>query len=195
MAIINHNRIPTDGQLIAKARIDPAAFAELYQQHYESIFRYCVHRLFDKTAAEDVTSTVFLKVLENLDRFEGNDRNFRNWLYKIATNTANAYLRKSARKNRLFPRIADDNYKDKAAIDHLNNQREEELADLKKAILSLKPKYQTIVSLRYFDNMELNDIAEILDSSPATVRSQLSRALTRLRKKMGVAEDRSRSGG
>ena len=59
----------SSAKLIATARTDPDAFAVLYQQHYEAVYRYCVHRLFDRSAAEDVTSTVFLKVVESFHRF------------------------------------------------------------------------------------------------------------------------------
>jgi RNA polymerase sigma-70 factor (ECF subfamily) len=50
-----------------------------------------VHRLFERQAAEDVTSDVFLKAVENIHRFKGNEKQFRNWLYRIATNAINNY--------------------------------------------------------------------------------------------------------
>jgi RNA polymerase sigma factor (sigma-70 family) len=46
----------------------------------------------------------------------------------------------------------------------------------------LKPRYQTIITLRFFENLKLTEIAEVLASSPGTVRSQLARALAKLRK-------------
>ena len=74
-----------DGQLITEARSNPAAFALLYRRHYDAIFKYCVHRLFDRHMAEDITSQVFLKVVEKFYSFKGNQQQFRNWLYKIET--------------------------------------------------------------------------------------------------------------
>ena len=62
----------------------------------------------------------------------------------------------------------------------------EKLALLKQAMLALKPRYQTIITLRFFENMKLIEIAEVLGSSPGTVRSQLSRALAKLRKQLIV---------
>jgi RNA polymerase sigma-70 factor (ECF subfamily) len=53
--------------------------------------------------------------------------------------------------------------------------------------LSLKPKYQAVIALRYFENMKLIEIAEVLDQKPATTRSILSRALDKLRKKFKAA--------
>ena len=55
---------------------------------------------------------------------------------------------------------------------------------LKKAVLALQPKYQTVITWRFFEKMRLVEIAEVLNQNPATIRSQLSRALKRLRKEL-----------
>ena len=172
--------VDTDSQLIARARSDATAFVQLYRRHYEAVFRYCVHRLFERHAAEDVTSEVFLKVVESFHSFKGNEQQFRNWLYRIATNAVNEHLRKTARQSVLL----------KAACEQAGNEvancREscEKVAVLREAMLSLKPRYQAIITLRFFENLKLTEIAEVLGSSPGTVRSQLARALAKLRKKL-----------
>jgi len=170
--------------LIARARSDPEAFAALYRQHYEEVFRYCVHRLFERSAAEDVTSTVFLKVVENLHRFEGNGRSFRNWLFRIATNAANEHLRKTRRRANLLKGAARDIACAYADPTNPSDPAGENEAVLKQALLALKERYQAIIALRFFENLSVSEIAGILGGSPATVRSQLSRALTALRKAM-----------
>jgi len=48
-------------------------------------------------------------------------------------------------------------------------------------MLALKPRYQTIIALRFFENLKLTEIAEVLGSSPGTVRSQMARAIAKLR--------------
>ncbi|GAH04532.1 unnamed protein product, partial [marine sediment metagenome] len=55
-------------------------------------------------------------------------------------------------------------------------------------MFELKPRYQTIITLRFFENLKLTEIAEVLGSSPGTVRSQLARALAKLRKKINAGE-------
>ena len=91
--------VDKENQLVTQARYDSTAFVRLYRRHYDAIFRYCVHRLFERTAAEDVTSEVFLRVVEKFEYFNGSEKQFRNWLYTIATNAVNNHLRKSARRN------------------------------------------------------------------------------------------------
>jgi RNA polymerase sigma-70 factor (ECF subfamily) len=171
-----------DSELVTQARSNRTAFVQLYRRYYDAIFRYCVHRLFDRTAAEDVTSEVFLKMVEKFHRFRGADTQFRNWLFRIATNAVNQHLRRVNCRNRLL----------RAAREQTNNVAadcegsSEKLALLKEVILSLKPRYQTIITLRFYENMKLIEIAEILGSSPGTVRSQLTRALAKLRTKMNT---------
>jgi len=172
--------VDEDNGLVIQARSDRAAFVQLYRRHYDVIFRYCAHRLFDRAAAEDVTSEVFLKMVENFYSFRGNDAQFRNWLYRIATNAVNNHMRKTNRRKSLL----------KTACEQANDQTTDceessrKLVLMQEAMLSLKPRYQTIITLRFFENLKMIEIAEVLGSSPGTVRSQLARALAKLRAKM-----------
>lgn len=182
ISIDKNSNASNDGKLIAKARSDPAAFATLYRRHYDPVFRYCMHRLFERQTAEDVTSSVFLRVVENFVDFKGTERQFRNWLYTIATNACNDHLRKTARRNTLLK----TNYRPDSKTGSADTSAER-LALLKQAVFSLKPKYQTIITLRFFENLKLTEIAEVLESGPGTVRSQLARALAKLRKNIAAA--------
>ena len=61
-------------------------------------------------------------------------------------------------------------------------------AVIKKAILELKPEEQAIVTMRFFENMKTEEIAEVVGTSASTVRSQLSRAMEKLRKHISSAQ-------
>ena len=169
--------------LIKQACSDRAAFARLYRMHYEMVFRYCCRRLFNRHAAEDVTSTVFLRVMSRIGLFEGSSKGFRNWLYRIATNAVNDHLRAMKRRTDTVGVIAGQHCGHHASI---GGPGQDDLA-VKQAILDLKPKYQTVITLHYLEKMKLIEIAETLGQNPATVRSQLSRALNQLRKKLKAA--------
>jgi RNA polymerase sigma-70 factor (ECF subfamily) len=171
--------------LIKRAGSDPDAFARLYRLHYDSVFRYCSHRLFNRQSAEDVTSTVFFKAINAIKSFKGNSKDFRNWLYRIATNAANDHLRSAVKRKEAIRIVSDNIRSDRHVIasDDLSDKK----VLLKQALLSLKPKYQTVIALRYFENMKLTEIAEVLNQKPATIRSIRSRALSKLRKKLKAA--------
>ena len=90
-------------ELVCRARTDADALGQLYELYYERILRFCVHRLFNRTVAEDVTSAIFLDVARKMCDFKGkSEDDFRRWLYTIASNHANGYIRKSLRRKAIF---------------------------------------------------------------------------------------------
>jgi len=173
--------------LIERACSDPDAFAQLYLSHYDDVFHYCIRRLFYLHCAEDVTSTVFFKVMHNLNSFDGKADDFRSWLLRIATNAVNDHLRDAKRRADAIQRVVRNTRAESACVKSSDDKLLEKKALLKRAILSLNPKYQTIIALRFFENMKLTEIAACLGKNPSTVRSWLSRATTRLRKKLNTA--------
>ena len=173
--------------LIQRACSDPDAFAQLYLLHYNDVFHYCLRRLFDRHSAEDVTSTVFFKVMHYLSSFDGKVNDFRNWLLRIATNAVNDHLRNSKRRADVIRKVVRNTRAKSDFVIPSNNKLLEKKALLKQAILSIKPKYQTVITLRFFENMKLTEIAACLGKNPSTVRSWLSRATEKLRKKLNTA--------
>lgn len=173
-------------EIVVRARVEAEALSHLYEMYYERIFRFCVHRLFIKEAAEDVTSTVFLKVASGIRSFKGrSERDFRNWLYAIAANQANAYIRKASRRKRLLAEAASSLTAKTADSDE--NSSEPDWPTLYAAILKLKPEHQTIITLRFFENMDYEQIAQILDARKETLRVTVHRILGKLRKHLHTA--------
>ncbi len=168
-----------DDDLVLRARTQADALGRLYELHYGPILRFCVHRLFIKEIAEDVTSTVFLEVARGIRRFTGRtEQDFRNWLYAIAANQANAYIRKTSRRKKLLAEAA----RSMRVFESTEESSEPDWPRLYAAILKLKPKHQTIVTLRFFENLRYEQIAQILNVKEATLRVTLHRILDKLRK-------------
>ena len=123
---------------------------------------------------------VFLAVARRIGSFAGRtEADFRNWLYRITANQTNAYLRKTSRRNKLLAQAG----RSMTAID-TNNTDDSPRPDwpsLYQAILKLKPKQQTIVTLRFFENLDFDQIGQILGVKSATVRVTLHRILAKLR--------------
>jgi len=173
--------------LIQQACSDRTAFAMLYRMHYERVFRYCCRRLFNRHEAEDVTSTVFFRIMRTISTFEGNSDGFRNWLYRIATNAVNDHLKTAKRRAEAIRNAAQEHGHGHAFAAESDKELQKKNLAVKQAILGLKPKYQTVITLRFFEKMKLIEIAEILGQNPATIRTQLARALSKLRKELRAA--------
>ena len=166
--------------LVLKARTQAHALGRLYELYYERIFRFCVHRLFNKEIAEDVTSTVFLEVARTIRSFKGRtEADFQNWLYAIAANQANAYIRKTSRRKKLLEETS-GSMTASAAVS-TDKSSEQDWPRLYEAILKLKPQHQTIVTLRFFENLKYEQLAQILNVKEVTVRVTLHRILNELR--------------
>ncbi|MCL5278586.1 MAG: sigma-70 family RNA polymerase sigma factor [Planctomycetes bacterium] len=166
-------------ELVVLAKTQAGALGKLYELYYDRIFRFCAHRLFNRTTAEDVTSSVFLTVARTMRDFKGRtEQDFRSWIYTIAANQANAHIRKTVRRKRLL----------RNALGHREAEEEASAAawsrldwpTLYAAIQELKPEHQTILTLRFFENMDYDEIGRVVDARPATVRVILHRTLRRL---------------
>jgi RNA polymerase sigma-70 factor (ECF subfamily) len=175
-----------DDDLVPRARTQADALGRLYESYYDQVFRFCVYRLFDKEIAEDVTSAVFLDVARGMRSFEGrSEQDFRNWLYAIAANQANAYIRKTSRRKKLLADAADS----MRSSNSTDKPTEPDWPRLYAAILQLKPQHQTIVTLRFFENFSYGQIAQILDTNEATLRVTLHRILNQLRNQLQTVFD------
>ncbi len=178
-----HNNLDS---LVTLARTDATALGMLYENYYDRIFRFCMHRLFYREIAEDVTANVFLAVAKNINSFKGTtEKDFTSWLYVIAANNANQHIRKTKRQNSILERNA-----------HLIAAGNDEKTDnnwpeIHKAIIRLKPLHQTIITLRYFENLTHDQIANIVGKSSAAVRTALHRGLKELRKHLNTVSGES----
>ena len=72
--------------LVERAKRDPRQFGALYDRHFQQIYRFVYSRVREQTAAEDVTSEIFIKALKAMPRYQDTGRPFAAWLYQIAVN-------------------------------------------------------------------------------------------------------------
>jgi len=164
--------------LVVLAKTQAAALGRLYELYYDRIFRFCVHRLFNRSTAEDVTSSVFLTVARTMREFKGRtEQDFRSWIYTIAANQANAYIRKTMRRQRLMENVVAHRRLSEPGVDAWSSL---DWPTLYAAIQQLKPAHQTLLTMRFFENMDYDEIARIVEARPATVRVTLHRILRRL---------------
>ena len=165
---------------------DKEAFSRLFDFYYDKIIKYVFRRTLNVEYSKDITSNVFLKVLDNIEGFKWKNgiNSFNGWIFKIATNEVNQYFRKQNR----YKLIIDDpdirfNLKDESNLSleiEKKIDNDKYLIILSKAIKELKPIYQDILHLRYFEEMPYNEISEVLKKNESTVRVYAKRAIEEL---------------
>ena len=147
-------------------------FLERYSQEAFAIVVRLVPRQED---AEELVQDAFVRAFNRLDTFEGHS-SFSTWICRIAYNTAISWLR----KRRMKYLSIDDNPKlSDTEVDEAFDD-ESLIEDLTRAIALLKPDEQTLITLYYYDNRPLNDIAYILDVEPNTLATRLHRIRRKL---------------
>ena len=150
----------TSSGIVTRARDDAAALGMLYEKYYEYVYRFCVHRVYCKVAAEDITSSTFLAVAGKIGDFGGEtEGEFQAWLYAIAANHANSYIRKNLRQQELLKTNASIIIKQ---AQHSQSSSPDWPA-VYSAIRKLKPLSQTIITLRYFENLTHEQIAQVVN--------------------------------
>jgi RNA polymerase sigma-70 factor (ECF subfamily) len=155
-----------------------------FEQFHALVYRYLLHRLFDPELAEELTAQTFCKAAGAIDRIQGDARQIRLWLLRTATNLANTHHRWNRVRQLFYRRLtsvkAVTTETDPASVPS-SDQR---LARIRGALLTLRPKYQTVVVLRYYSQMSFTDIAAVTGYREDTVRTRLSRAIKEMRARL-----------
>lgn len=166
--------------LIQRARDgDDAAWAALVRQYQEPLFRLAYLKLGDAAAAEDAAQEALIRAYTGLRRFDPS-RPLRPWLMAIVSNVVANRWRALARYRRAIERwLANRQASDESAFAAV--EEASDAGDLWAAVRRLPDKYQNIIYLRYFLDLNVEETAQALGVATGTVKSRSNRALGRLR--------------
>ncbi len=159
-------------------RRKPAAQQRLLADYGPMVFRIVVRMVGLTEDAEEVYQDVFVKALASISTFDERKASLATWLSRIAYNESVNHMR----RNRMDFVLLDDNEMETAVEDLPSDYHDDEQAVilLEQAIALLPTTEQTLLSLFYYENRSLQEIAYITDSKPTTIGSRLSR----IRKKL-----------
>lgn len=161
------------------------AFATLLNRYRDSIYFMLLKMVNNSSDAEDLTIEAFGKAFRSLESYTPNFA-FSTWLFKIATNNCIDFIR----KKRASPSIIDhgpdemDSYTiniqsdmpdpEEALINH------QKIAQLREVVDQLKPRYKSLIELRYYKEYSYEEISNELNLPIGTIKAQLFRAKTLL---------------
>lgn len=176
-----------DIELVEKARAgDQAAFARLLARYRDSIYFMLLKMVGNKSDAEDLTIEAFGKAFRNIDLYSSSFA-FSTWLFKIASNNGIDFLRR--KRGRLVSldaetadETADANATPRIAVtDDAPDPseamiRRQTAEKVRQVVAQLKPRYQTLINMRYFQELSYEEIAQQLELPIGTVKAQLYRS-------------------
>ncbi len=159
---------------------DAKAFATLVDQHKNLVFTVALRMLKNREEAEEVAQDTFIKVFTSLKKFKGECK-LSTWIYRIAYNSCLDRLKK-VKKMQKTVQVEEVNNVELREMNTVFTEiaRKEKAMFLQECMKKLAPKDAAILTLFYFEEKRLGEMAVLLNRSENTVKVQLHRARTRL---------------
>lgn len=187
-----------DQQIIATVtacqRGETGAIEQLYDLYADRLYRYVLSRVADSDLAADLTTELFLAVIEHVGRFRLPESHaaasFSAWLYRIAGNLVAGHFRKQGRY--AWTSLEEQDSRPDHATEPLHVvEGREELAELAQAMAALSEDQRLVVSARYIEAMSNAEIAATLGKSEGAVKSLQHRALRSLARALNRRQSNS----
>ncbi len=139
-------------------------------ENINKIYRLAFSYVKNEHDAEDIINESVRRALDGIEQLR-NDEFLGTWFFRIVINTSNTYLKS---RSKLI-------YLDEIVEDSLTAEDKYEDTDLYNAVMKLDSKYRIVIILKFYEDMTLERISEILDENISTVKTRLYKALKKLR--------------
>jgi RNA polymerase sigma-70 factor (ECF subfamily) len=162
---------------------DTEAFGRLFDHFHGPVYRYIVSRVQRPADAEDLAQLVFVKALEALPRYEARGIPFGGWLFRLARNTVIDFVRtrhEHADLDGIGERPGAEAGPERVALER------EDIAAVTAALATLTDEQREAIALRFFAGLSAREAAEAMGIQEGTVRGLQFRAISALRRRLGV---------
>lgn len=181
---------PSDEILVRRLRDgDADAGEELVRRYSGPLLGYLRRMSGSDHTAEELHQAAWVSVLEHLERFDARSQagGFKAWIYRIATNKANDFFRRSGREStaRAGLRLV----KPASAVDSDSLDQAEQAQRLQEAIAKLPEAQREVLLLRYYSGLKFVEIAELLGCPLNTALGRMHKAMKRLGTLMGAEKE------
>ncbi|MGL4596781.1 MAG: RNA polymerase sigma factor [Bacteroidia bacterium] len=174
-----------DFKLVRKALEDgdQKAYAELMGRYRDSVYFMLLKMVNNKDDAEDLTIEAFGKAFKRLHQYTPNYA-FSTWLFRIATNNCIDFIRRKRKNTFSIDQPFEDDEGGEMTMDlrsdaldpEQNVMKKQKVMMLRELVEKLKPRYRTLIEMRYFQELSYEEIADQLELPLGTVKAQLFRA-------------------
>lgn len=179
--------VQNEQALIERAKSnDPEAFAAIYEEHFDMIYRYVFLRVGNQMEAEDLTQQVFLNAMKAISSYKWRGAPFSSWLFRIAHNQVIDFHRRAAKAQVTIieaPIVAAN--PDPAEV----AEREVDIKRIKEAMKELTQLQQEVIAMRFAGELTTAETAKIMGKSEGAVKALQHSALAALRKMLAGGWD------
>lgn len=153
-------------------------FLKVYEAQNDAIFRYCYFRVYNREKARDLTQEAFIKAWTYLK--DGKEvQNLKAFIYRVANNLIIDDVRK--KKETSLDALAENGFDPSLGTQTSEENRIDGLI-LKETLQLLDEEYREVVYMRYIENLQPREIAEILNESVNIISVRIHRGLKKLKK-------------
>lgn len=165
-----------DNELAIAAKTDEQAFSKLYEMYLPRIFAYVTRRICDRDEAEDIVSNIFLRVVENIGNFNPEKSSFKTWIYTITTNMMIDYFRSHGKKKTEKIEVAHDIASSgPSPVEQAVKSHDKDFTHM--IIGKLPTRHQQLLLLKFFSDLNVEELAHALGVTPNNVSVMTHRAL------------------
>jgi RNA polymerase sigma-70 factor (ECF subfamily) len=163
-------------------------YRHLMDLYYRELFKYIYNMVGSYETTEDLLQEIFLKVYENLCKYDASKASFRTWIYRVSANYTYNHLKKKSNQLNRYTYEYDDAINQSQDLVEDNAIKDERINQIIFAMKKvLKPKHYKIVSLHYFSNLSPKDISETTGVPLKTVYKAIKSSIEKIKKE--VAHD------
>jgi RNA polymerase sigma-70 factor (ECF subfamily) len=181
----DHDRRRERRLVEAACRGENSAIEALYRSHFDTIYRYVLLRLGSPSAAEDVTSQVFLGMVRGLGRYRDEGKPFVAWLYGIAQKQIAFFQRRQSRAPDPVDLDAAAELVANSAGPHATAEQRELRVGIAQALSKVPEGQREVIMLRYILSLSLAETAAIVGRTEGAVKQLQLRGLATLKAIMG----------
>jgi RNA polymerase sigma-70 factor (ECF subfamily) len=178
--------IPDDRRALDGLReLDQQTIGAIYDQYFSEIYRYVLYRIGDSVLAEDITSDVFLRLLESARGRSAPQTNLKGWLIGTASHVVTDHLRRKYRRpeQEISESLPDLTPGPVSEVD----QREQNRI-VQNAYAQLTPEQQHVLALRFGQGYSLDETAAFMNKNVNAVKALQFRALAALQREVGEVD-------
>lgn len=165
-------------QIVLAAKTDPESFAKLYDYYFPKVYAFVASKIYDQDKAEDLVSDIFMKMLKALPNFEWRGLPFGAWVFRIARNRINDYLRDLKKNNFVDLENIKESHHQKESESPVAKAKQSELhTKVAEVMASLPEREADVVKLKFFAELSNKEIAKALDITESNVGVIIFRTL------------------
>lgn len=189
---LKKNEISTEKQIeiFSKEKLSKKDFEYLYQTYYQKVYDFTLRRVSDPHVAEDLTSSIFEKIVKSLNDFQWQGITVSAWIFRIARNMVIDHYRKNNKHKGDVSLDLVSNFIESKSESALEMLIDDEIQiKLYNAIREFRDEDQYLIYYKYFEGLSNKEISDLMQMSETNIGTRLHRIRKKLRQYLNNEND------